>query len=208
MKIIIFDMDGTLLDSSKDITVSINHVRKTIYDLVPLTTHTVVEIINRENRNLAMLFYGTADYEKKAKNEFEKHYHQQCIQTTSLYEGVKTLINQLRLQKTRLSVASNAPSLFVRRMLTHFELSQKFDYIIGGLDVVNPKPHPEMINLILNKYRFDPKHDRALMVGDSNKDMQAASRAGITGAFVTWGFSRQAQADIFLSRPEDLLSLW
>jgi phosphoglycolate phosphatase len=208
MEIIIFDMDGTLLDSSRDITVSINHVRRVIYGLASLAVDKVIEIINREDRNLAMLFYGKEEYEKTAKNEFENHYHRQCIQTTNLYDGISTLINQLHSRKIRLSVATNAPSLFARRMLTQLGIYEKFDYIVGGLDVGNPKPHPEMIRLILNNCGFKQKRDRALMVGDSNKDMKAARRAGITGAFVSWGFSAHAQADIFLSRPEDLLDLW
>ncbi len=208
MEIIIFDMDGTLLDSSRDITASINHVRKVIYSLSPLTVDTVIEIINRENRNLAMLFYEREEYEKNAKSEFENHYHEQCIQTTCLYDGISVLIDQLHCREIRLSVATNAPSLFATRMLTHLKISEKFDHIVGGMDVANPKPHPEMIHMILDRCRFNPKRDRALMVGDSNKDMKAAKRAGISGAFVSWGFSRKAQADIFLSRPEELLSLW
>ena len=201
-------MDGTLLDSSRDITASVNHVRRVIYGLSPLAVDTVIEIINRENRNLALLFYEREEYEKRARSEFEDHYHEQCIQTTSLYNGISTLINHLHSRKIRLSVATNAPSRFARRMLTRLGVAQQFDYIIGGRDVENPKPHPEMIHLILDNCRFNPEHDRALMVGDSNKDMKAARQAGITGAFVRWGFSRGVQADIFLSRPEDLLKLW
>lgn len=208
MEVIIFDMDGTLLDSSRDITVSINHVRRVIYGLAPLAVETVVEIINRDNRNLAMHFYGRKDYEKKARDEFENHYNRQCIQTTILYNGINTLIDQLHGRGVRLSVATNAPSLFARRMLTHLGIAKKFDYIIGGMDVKNPKPHPEMIHLILSSCKFNPENDRALLVGDSDKDMKAARRAGISGAFAVWGFSHQVQADIILFCPEELLQLW
>ena len=207
MRIIIFDMDGTLVDSRIDITTSVNHVRKKIYGLGPLTKDFVVEAINRDQRNLAMMFYGTRLYEPAAQREFESHYHEQCIRTTRLYPGIRSLLAGLGRQGVALSVATNAPARFAGRMLSHLGLGPYFDRIVGGEDVEQPKPHPAMLLDILQSYGYTPGRDRALMVGDSGKDMEAARQAGITGAFASWGFSRAGGGDVVLSSPGEILPL-
>ena len=88
MKIVIFDMDGTLLDSKKDITISVNHIRDAHYKLPPLSEEFVVEAINMDVRNLPKMFYGTELYEDKDREVFEVHYAQQCVQNPYLYDGV------------------------------------------------------------------------------------------------------------------------
>ncbi len=207
MRIIIFDMDGTLIDSGHDITVSVNHVRKKIYGLGPLSKEFVVEAINRDQRNLALMFYGTPLYEPAAQQEFERHYHKQCIQSPRLYPGIRSLLDSLGNRGVGLSVATNAPARFAGRMLSHLGLGPFFDRIVGGEDVEEPKPHPAMLLDILKSYRYTPGHDLALMVGDSAKDMEAARRAGITGVFAAWGFSRAGGGDVVLSDPRDILPL-
>lgn len=198
-------MDGTLIDSGQDITVSVNYVRKTVYGLGPLTRDAVVEAINRDQRNLAMLFYNRKEYEKKAQQIFEEHYLQQCIQTPQVYPGIERLLDKLADGGVRLCVATNAPALFARRMLKHLGLADRFDKIIGSESVKQPKPHPAMLENLLQEYSFCRERDVAFMIGDSNKDMEAARRAGITGVFVTWGFSSGGKGAIVLSHPDDFL---
>jgi len=69
-KIVIFDMDGTLIDSKKDITISVNYVRKVNHDLPQLSEEFIVESINKEVRNLPKLFYNTDIYEEKDRDVF------------------------------------------------------------------------------------------------------------------------------------------
>lgn len=207
MKIAIFDMDGTLLDSAKDITISINAARKSNHALPPLDEAYVIEAINKEHRNLAELFYGTPVYEIKDKIIFEEHYHEQCVQNVYLYEGVEETLQALHEKQVRLSVATNAPTKFAHRMLEKCGVFEKFDFIIGADRVRNAKPDKEMLEYILNGYGYKSGHN-ALMVGDNIKDMQAASHAGIEGAFATWGFSPKSEHDLILSSPEDLIDLF
>ena len=207
MKIVIFDMDGTLIDSGRDITASVNHVRKTVYGLGPLTISFVIEAVNRDQRNLALLFYEKTTYEPEAKTVFEAHYHKQCVQTPYLYNGIAQLLDELAGSGVRLGVATNAPAVFADRMLTHLGVADIFDRIIGSEDVEQSKPHPDMLHLILDDYGFNPERDFAIMVGDNGKDMEAARRAGIPGAFVTWGFSPIGVGDLVLENPDELLQL-
>jgi len=126
MKIVIFDMDGTLIDSAQDITTTINHVRRVNHRLPPLSSEEVVEIINRPVRNLAKLFYGTESYEMRDKTLFESHYYDQCTQNPRLYPQIEEMIVTLRAHDVKLSVATNAllcASLIFSSSFNEFVLS-------------------------------------------------------------------------------------
>ncbi len=198
-------MDGTLIDSAKDITISVNEVRRINHKLDELSEDFIVEAINREQRNLAQLFYGTEEYEQRDKLLFEEHYHVQCIQNVRLYEGVEESINALLEKEVRLSVATNAPTKFACRMLDACGVLESFDFIIGADKVSRPKPDKEMLEYILNGYGYKKEH-KALMVGDNSKDMQAASNAGIEAAFATWGFSPVGEHQRIVNKPQEIIS--
>ncbi len=203
-RVAIFDMDGTLIDSQYDITVSINHVRLAHHGLDPLDPSQVVAAINGHQRNLAEFFYGTVNYREEDRDLFERHYHEQCIQNPSLYDGVEALLEALAGEEVRLSVATNAPSRFARRMLEHLGVAERFDHIYGADMVQRPKPDREMLHAILGHYGFDPAGDRAWMVGDNAKDMQAARHCGITGIFAAWGFSPDGEGEHVARHPREV----
>ncbi len=206
-RIVIFDMDGTLIDSATDITLSINYVRKRFYDLDPLSEQFVVNAINSIERNLSFLFYETDHYDEEAKSLFEEHYHMQCIQNVRAYSGiVETLVN-LHAQGCILGVATNAPSQFAKRMLSHLNLSDYFTHIIGADNVQYPKPHPQMIAFHLESHGFVATRDRAWMIGDNKKDMDAAASANITGIFAAWGFSEHGNGDYLVTDPLELCAI-
>jgi phosphoglycolate phosphatase len=207
VKVAIFDMDGTLIDTQHDITVSINHVRRLHYDLEPLSSAFVVEAINRDQRNLAQLFYGTEVYQEHDRKLFETHYHEQCINAPRLYDGIEETIKQLYHRDVKLAVATNAPTKFAIRMLNHLEVSHYFGHIIGADRVEYPKPNRAMIEHILGAYGFAHAKDEGWMIGDNSKDMEAARSAQITGVFATWGFSPVGLGDLVLSDPRELLEL-
>ena len=207
MTVVIFDMDGTLIDSQNDITASINYVRATNHTLEPLSSAFVVEAINRDQRNLAKLFYDTEEYHDSDRIVFEAHYHKQCTESAIVYDGIKELIEELHKRGVKMGVATNAPSQFADRMLEHVGIAKYFERIVGADMVALPKPDPEMLQVTLEHVLFDSTVDKAFMVGDNSKDIEAGFRAGTTSVFATWGFSPEGHGDHVIGHPSELLEL-
>jgi len=207
VKVVIFDMDGTLLDSKKDITISINYIRDLHYNLPPLSEEFVVKAINMHERNLPKMFYGTEIYNDKDREVFEIHYAMQCIQNPYLYDGIFETLQKLLTNGVKLSVATNAPTPFALRMLKHLKVAQMFDVVIGADKVKCSKPDPEMLDEILNYYNFDKNKHKAWVVGDSSKDMLSAKNAGIDALFATWGFSPDGKYEKLIHMPKEILDI-
>lgn len=205
--IALFDMDGTLIDSGLDITISINHVREQCYNLEPLSVQAVIDAINAPVRNLSEIFYLQPHYEQRAKSAFEEHYFEQCIQNVAPYEGIRDLLKTLSENNMIMGVATNAPSIFAKRMLSHLKLDSYFEMIVGADEVDSPKPHPQMLHRHLDYHGYRSGTDRAWMIGDNSKDMDAAAQAGITSIFAGWGFAGQGEGDHFASSPRSLLDI-
>ena len=121
-RIVIFDMDWTLINSATDITLSVNYVLNNHYGLSDLSEVFVVDAINASERNLAFIFYETEHYEEDAKALFEEHYHIQCIQNVRAYNGIAETLSILHSQGCVLGVATNAPSIFAKRSVNNITL--------------------------------------------------------------------------------------
>ena len=189
--IVIFDMDGTLVDSAQDITSAINMVRREI-KLSPLDKNTIIDAINGEHSKLAKIFYDTDTYVDVHREMFENYYHDECIKNVYLYDGVLEVLKDLKTNNAHCSVATNAPSSFAQRILKHLNIDHYFDYIYGA-DQYASKPHPEMIHAILSNYGYDKTKDCVpLMVGDSVKDVLAGENDSIKAIHIQWGFSKES----------------
>ncbi len=203
MKNIIFDMDGTLIDSSKAITNSVNFVRSNI-GLPPLPIETVTKNINKPDADLPKIFYNTDTYEQKHRELFLKHYHEECIKNIEIYEGIYELLETLSKDFT-LNIATNASDFFAKKMLKHLNILDFFTSIKGRNNVNNVKPHPEIIETILKETNHDKKE--SLFIGDSEKDSLTAKNAKIDFIFVSWGFGKNLGDEKIANHPKELLDL-
>lgn len=204
-KIVIFDMDGTLVNSAQDITSAINLVRKEIF-LAPIDKDTVVNAINGFHSNLSEVFYNTPQYLSHHRDMFEIFYHDECIKSVYSYDGIPEMLEALKSSDVRCSIATNAPAHFAKRILEHVNLLDYFDYVYGA-NLYASKPAPDMLNEILSNYSYHNSHtSHSFMVGDSIKDIQAAVNAEIDGVHVKWGFSKETHKNS-INHPKDLLKL-
>jgi len=191
IKSVIFDMDGTLLDSSYAMTLSVNHVRK-FFDLEPITKEYLEYIINEPCEDLPMKLYGVKEYTLKHKEYFAEHYLANANLHVKPYDGVYEFLESLHVKGITLSIATNASDFFAKNMLEGQNISKFFSYIIGANNVEKSKPNPDMVDLILNKINV-PK-ENTLFVGDSIKDELASFNANVNFAFVNWGYGKSKNA--------------
>ncbi len=185
MKMIIFDMDGTLINSGLAIANTVNYVRENL-GLNPMEKAYILENINDIDINSAEFFYNSSTFTPKITSLFEDFYSKNCLVDLTLYDGVKELLDDLK-GDFKFSIATNANSNYAKKMLNHLEIDRYFSSILGYNDVAKPKPNPDMVNRILDIHNI--KKENAKVVGDSIKDTKAAFNAGVDGVLVNWGFS-------------------
>ena len=187
--LIMFDMDGTLIDSSNAISNTINYVRENL-GFERLEKSYMLEKVNDPSINAAEFFYGTKEFTDEQTVLFEEYYNANCLRELELYDGIAKLVDDLKSDFT-LAVATNANSQYARKMLDHVGLEKYFSSILGYDSVTNPKPHPEMVNKILDEHSI--KNINAQLIGDSHKDIMAATNAGVDSVLVNWGFSNHEE---------------
>lgn len=180
-----FDMDGTLINSGGMIANTINYVRENL-GLESLDRKYILKNLNDPNINSAEFFYGTKHFTQEQSKLFETYYYDHCLTDLETYDGIKELLEDLKSDYI-FTVATNANSQFANRMLNHLEIGKYFKKVVGYNDVLKPKPHPEMVYKILEEIKTTK--EKSLLVGDSHKDVQAATNAGIESVLVNWGFS-------------------
>ena len=172
MKTVIFDMDGTLLDSSRAIEVSVNNTRRELYGLAPIQRDFIVRTINDPSKNAFLEFYGKtkASAEELAffEKEFVKNYHEFAV----LYEGIDGLLRHCKRSGYFIALASNAPAYTLQEILRKTGSRELFDLVVGADEHTPSKPDPAML---LRTIALSP-HKKAIFLGDSKKDELAAIR--------------------------------
>jgi phosphoglycolate phosphatase len=188
-KLIIFDMDGTLINSGNIIANTINHVRLNS-GLSKMDDKILLENINNPDINSAEFFYEVDAFTPRHSELFESYYEEHHLEEIVLYDGIKELLEELsqKPNSPTLTIATNAHTNFAISMTKHLDINRYFDYIIGADKVANHKPAPDMVNEVINRYKFDK--DEIILIGDSHKDKIASDKAGIETILVNWGFTK------------------
>ena len=201
---IVFDMDGTLVDSSFAMTQSVNYVRAKLR-LAPIHKEELEYYINQPDQNLPRIFYNTQEYDPNHRSLFREHYMATSTQSIALYPDVKEMLAFMK-ERAILCVATNASDYFARHMLEHLNIVHYFQGIVGANNVPEPKPNPQMLELLMDNAGV--MKERSMLVGDSIKDEQAAENADIPFIFAGWGYGKSETASMRAHSIHELIALF
>lgn len=205
---LVFDLDGTLIDSRRDITTAVNRMRGGL-GLPPLALEQVVTMVGEGARQLVerALGPGFAPGEvDRALARYLDYYRDVCLETTLPYPGVEEMLAVLA-RRYPLALLSNKGEALSRKILDGLGLSALFQEILGGDSLPTRKPDPS--GLLLLAERLGVSAEKLLLVGDTWVDAETAKNAGSPFALVEWGFPRPAnldavRADLRVARAEEL----
>ncbi len=188
VKLILFDLDGTLIDSSVDITNAINYAIKP-YNINPLTPRETINLIGEGiTRLMEKIIQNNMPHLTIDKviliNSFLEFYSEHLLDNTTIYPSVKKTLEELQLYKK--AVISNKRETLSIKLLEGLGLLQYFDLIVGSDTTSERKPSPLPIFYVLS--RLEVSNRETVIVGDSIFDIEAGKKAGIKTIGVTYGY--------------------
>ena len=189
IKLIIFDLDGTLMDAYGAVSRSINFTMKK-FGLPKLSAAMIKRTVGWGDKHLLEAFVGKA-HSQKALAIYRRHHERSLRQDTKFLPGAKRVLRELRKEGYLLAVASNRPTKFSLIALRHLKIQKVFDFILCGDKARRPKPYPDILLQILARFKL--RSDDALYVGDMTIDVQTGRRAKIRTIAVTTGSSTAAE---------------
>ena len=186
VKLIVFDLDGTLIDSRLDLAGAVNHMRGTM-GLEPLTADRVIPFVGNGVPNLVRRAIADAEVDfDEALRRMKRYYADHLVDTTCLYPGVSAGLKELKESGITLAVLSNKPTAASAKILDRLGVAGFFSDIIGGDGNYPLKPEPDALLALQAKYGFDASS--CWMFGDHYTDLEAARRAGFRRALARYGF--------------------
>jgi len=183
IKLIIFDLDGTLVDAYEAITRSFNYTMKKCG--YPAQKPLVIRrAVGWGDKGLLKPFVKKCDLDK-ALSIYRRHHSISLIKHSRLIKGVQAILDYLKNKNYLLAVASNRPTRFSRIILKQLKLRGYFDYVLCADKLKSGKPHPVILQRIMQ--RLDVMPEETIYIGDMPIDAQAARRADIKAVIVTTG---------------------
>lgn len=211
IKAVIFDLDGTLLDTLEDLTDSVNYVlqkhgmpQRTIKEIRSFIGNGVPTLIARsvpENTDSETIKICIA--------EMLEYYSAHAEIKTKPYDGIAELLKELENRNVLTAVVTNKAEI-PANILCKAKFGDIFTLVIGDNGIDRLKPEPDNVFRAMNELKINK--EEALYVGDSDVDMLTATRAGLKSVGVTWGFRdeatlRQSGADFIINAPDELLNI-
>ncbi len=209
-QLVIFDFDGTLIDSKYDIAVSVNLTLKDM-ELPTRSPEEIFSFVGDGVKRLLRLSVGEgndARYEE-ALTIFRDHYLAHCLDFTQLYTGLDAVFDILQ-GKTK-ALATNKSLEYTLRIVEGLGVRDRFSAIECPIDPSDLKPDPGMLFRILDQLGVAP--EQAILVGDSTNDVRAAKAAGMRACAVGYGYGNREKVlalapDYYCEKPEDLLAVF
>ena len=188
-KLVIFDLDGTLLNTYADIAAATNHA----LTLHGYPNHSVEVIRSFVGNGINKLFERALPEGHKAQEEvlairadFVPYYNAHGTEKTFVFDGMRELIDRLTAEGVKVAVASNKYQEATRHLIPYFFPGVNFSAIFGQRDGIPTKPDPQIVYDIMRESGIEDARE-VLYVGDSEVDMETAHNAGVDGVGVTWG---------------------
>ncbi len=212
-KAVIFDLDGTLLDTISDIADSVNAALRsngynefTEYEYKYFVGKGIDELIRTIIKE-----GGIGDEEfTKLKNGYIEEYAKRHSAKTKPYEGILELLAELKANGIKTCILSNKPHFQTEEVVDKYFSQSEFDIVFGKLPEYEIKPNPESAEKIIELLGM--RKEDILYVGDTNTDIQTAINAGLDSVGVLWGFRTEGElveagADYIARDPEDIFKL-
>ena len=210
-KLIIFDLDGTLIDSLEDLTASLNFA----LDKCGLRTVSLDDTKNWIGKGLVRFLYMSIgeqvadEYFDILQQYFLEHYKQNLLNTTRCYAGIPKMLHNLDGHH-KMGLFSNKHTQFIMPILNGLGIDNYFPIFFGGDNPYGRKPSSNAVLKIMEYFGVDKKE--TVFVGDMPVDIQTAKSAGIDVCVVTWGYGHndqleQLQPDFIAHSPHDLVPI-
>ncbi|HDT15156.1 MAG TPA: HAD family hydrolase, partial [Firmicutes bacterium] len=186
LKMVVFDFDGTLVDSVKDIHYTANVMAKE-YGMKPIPVEKIKKAVGAGLISfLLQVFKKTGKDPQELKKHYISIFSRHYADHAKPYRNVLKTLDVLKKKKIKMGIVSNKAGIFVKKTLKHLKMDGYFREVIGRGDLKKDKPHPMPYFHLMKKYGI--KKDEMLMVGDSIYDIESAKRAGIYSMFLTYGY--------------------
>ncbi len=208
-ELIVFDMDGTILDTLEDLKNSMNHTLR-LHNMPERTLDEIRSFVGNGIRRLIELAVVSGTPEEEIEiihKDFMEHYEIHCADFTKPYDGVNDLIQELKKRGYKTAVVSNKADAAVLDLCDQY-FPALFDLAIGERPEIAKKPAPDMVNLALEKLQIP--REKAVYIGDSDVDVATARNSNLDMIAVDWGFRTreflvEQGAETIVSHPEEIL---
>ena len=211
---LIFDLDGTLIDSIPDMTIALNRLMA-LFGRRPLTDEEArgmvgdgaTELVRRAFRLTGAEL--AADETKTTVERYIDFYAEHPAARSAFYPGVAETLDALAAAGRRLALCTNKPERVMHPLLDSLGLAGRFEVVLGAGVLPARKPDPAPVRWVLDRLAVAPAS--AMMIGDSRNDIVSAQAAGVRAVAVGYGYSKVPVADLgaefVIDRFEDLLAL-
>lgn len=209
-KTIIFDLDGTLLNTLSDLHTSVNYAL-CLHEMKKRSKEEVRHFLGNGVRRLIELSVPNGTSSKDVEdtlNDFRRHYLKHSLDFTAPYDGIEELLKQLHDKGIEIAIVSNKLDSAVKELHRKF-FSKYIKLAIGETDTIRRKPAPDMVEECIRQLGCEKTS--CIYVGDSEVDLQTAKNAGIPCCSVCWGFRDKQQlidvgARLIIDHPNELLN--
>lgn len=189
IKLVIFDLDGTLIDAYPAIIRSFNYTMQRL-DYPKQSNLVIRQAVGWGDENLLKPFIKIKDL-KKALLIYRRRHKTDLVKYSRILTHAYKILTYLKNKNYRLAIASNRPTRFSWILIRHLRLESYFDYVLCADRLKTIKPHPEILNKIMQKFSIEP--EQTFYIGDMTIDAQAGRRAKVKTIVVTTGSSTRQQ---------------